>query len=269
MKRKIECINFDLDSVLYVPSEFLETALLMSIKTMIQMGLKANISEALEKLIEIRTLDSNAKDHFDQLCFHFNKIYDPLIIAAGVERYWDCKIGVMTTAPDNNLILSTFFNKYPLTIISNGPPVKQAGKVIRLGLSPFFSQHDADLNVQKHLFYCTTEKDREKPYPYLWLESQKDIGYHFSRAVMVGDRYWNDIFGAKRLGMIAVKVNQGAHSQETLKEVFSREWQSTENRGFFSQYHSEKEIMALMEPDYTIDSLRELAKVVAEIERTL
>jgi hypothetical protein len=51
--------------------------------------------------------------------------------------------------------------------------------------------------------------------------------------------------------------------------VFNREWQSKENRTFFSQYHSEKEIMALMEPDYTIDSLKELQKVVAEIESRL
>lgn len=269
MKGNIECIHFDLDSVLYVPSEFLETTLLMSIKGMIQTGLKAGLSEALAKLKEIRTVDSNAKDHFDQLCLHFNKTLDPLIIAAGVERYWDCKIGIMTSAPESNVILSTFFNRYPLTIISNGPPLKQAGKIVRLGLSHFFSQHDPDLNVQKHLFYCTDEKNREKPFPYLWLQSQKDIGYRFSRALMVGDRYWNDIFGARRLGMIAIKINQGPHARETIQEVFDREWQSGENRAFFSQYHSEKEIMALMEPDYTIDSLKKLEKVVADIERAL
>ena len=95
MKRKIECINFDLDSVLYIPSEFLETALRMSVKAMMQTGLKAGLDEALQKLIEIRFLNSNAKNHFNELCFYFNKKYDPLIIAAGIEKYWDCKIGTM------------------------------------------------------------------------------------------------------------------------------------------------------------------------------
>ncbi|MCG2777094.1 MAG: hypothetical protein L6406_15595, partial [Desulfobacterales bacterium] len=89
MKRKIECINFDLDSVLYIPSEFLETALRMSVKAMMQTGLKASLNEALQKLIEIRFLNSNAKNHFNELCFYFNKKYDPLIIAAGIEKYWD------------------------------------------------------------------------------------------------------------------------------------------------------------------------------------
>jgi putative hydrolase of the HAD superfamily len=269
MKRKIECINFDLDSVLYVPSEFLETTLLMSIKTMIQTGLKAGPSEALQKLKEIRTLDSNAKDHFDQLCLYFNKSYDPLIIAAGVERYWDCKIGIMTSAPESNVVLSILFNKYPLTIISNGPPLKQAGKLVRLGLSHYFSQHDTDLNVRRHLFYCTSEIDKVKPHPYLWLQAQEEIGYRFSRAVMVGDRYWNDIFGAKRLGMITIKINQGAHARETIQEVFEREWRSKEARAFFSQYHSEDEVMALMEPDHVVDSLKEIEKVIQEIERGL
>lgn len=269
VKRKIECIHFDLDSVLYVPSEFLETTLLMSIKAMIQTGLKADLSEAMERLKEIRAIDSNAKDHFDRLCLHFNQVHDPVIIAAGVERYWDCKIGIMTTAPESNLILSTLFNKYPLTIVSNGPPLKQAGKIVRLGLSHYFSQHDSDLNVKKHLFYCAPEKGRGKPFPYLWLQSREDIGYGFSCAVMVGDRYWNDVFGARRLGMIAVKVNQGPHARETIGEAFEREWQSKENRSFFSQHHSEKEIMALMEPDYSIDSLKELEKIVDRIEKNL
>ena len=258
-----------LDSVLYVPSEFLETTLLMSIKAMIQTGLRANLTDALKKLKDIRIIDSNAKDHFDQLCLYFNKSYDPLIIAAGVERYWDCKIGIMTSAPESRVILSTFFNHCPLTIISNGPPLKQAGKLVRLGLSHYFSRHDADLNVQKHLFYCTAERDKVKPYPSLWLQSQKDIGYHFPQAVMIGDRYWNDIFGAKRLGMITIKINQGAHARETIREVFDREWRSGETRAFFSQYHSENEIMALMEPDHTVESLKEIEKVIRKIEESL
>lgn len=267
MKHKIECIHFDLDSVLYVPSEFLETTLSMSIKAMMETGLKAGLNEALNKMNEIRALDSNAKDHFDQLCFHFNKSSDPVIIAAGVERYWDCKIGIMTSAPESSVILSTFFNKYPLTIISNGPPLKQAGKIVRLGLSHYFSKYDADLNIQKHLFYCTSEKGKMKPYPYLWVQSQEEIGYRFPGAVMVGDRYWTDIFGAKRLGMMTIKINQGAYAHETIEEAFEREWQSPETRSFFSQYHTEEEIMALMKPDYTVQSLKEIEKVVLKIER--
>ena len=269
MKEKIECIHFDLDSVLYIPAEFLETTLLMSIRAMIQTGLKASPREALQKLIEIRSINSNAKDHFDRLCLHFNNEYDPIVIAAGIEKYWDCKIGIMTSAPEATPVLSALYHKYPLTIISNGPPLKQAGKIVRLGLGHFFSQYDVELEIEKHFFYSSSEKTELKPHPYLWLKSQKDIGYDFSQAIMVGDRYWNDIFGANRLGMITVKINMGRHADETIEEALEKEWQSEDMLDFFSKQHSKEEIIRLMKPDYTITSLRELEKIIPEIEKNL
>ncbi len=267
--RKIECIHFDLDSVLYIPSEFLETALLVSIRSMIETGLKASPTKALEKLTEIRALNSNAKDHFDKLCLHFNKKYDPLVIAAGIEKYWDCKIGIMTSAPETTPVLTALYHKYPLAIISNGPPLKQAGKIVRLSLSHFFSQYDVERKVQKHFFYSTDKMKRMKPYPHLWLQCQKDLGYDFSRALMVGDRYWHDIFGANRLGIITVKMNRGHHAQETIEDALERARQSEDMATFFSEHHSEEEIMRLMQPDYAIESLKELEEIVADIEKTL
>ena len=269
MRRKIECIHFDLDSVLYIPSEFLETSLLVSVKAMIETGLKATPSKALKKLEEIRSSDPNAKNHFDKLCLHFNKRYDPLIIAAGVEKYWDCKVGVMTSAPEAKLVLSALYDKYPLVIITNGPPLKQAGKIVRLGLGHFFSRFDSRRKVQKHHFYATAEKSKMKPFPHLWLKSQKDLGHSFSRAVMVGDRYWEDIFGAKRLGMITVKISQGPHAHETIGEAYKNACESEEMMAFFQKEHTRKEMLNTMKPDYTIASLRRLGDVLAEAERRL
>jgi FMN phosphatase YigB (HAD superfamily) len=262
MKKTIQCINFDLDSVLYIPSEFLETTLLMSVKAMLQTGLKAELHEALEKLKAIRSVDSNAKDHFNKLCLFYNKNNDPLIIAAAIEKYWDCKIGNMTSAPETILVLSLLYEKFPLSIISNGPPLKQAGKIVRLGLAHFFSKFDDDLKFQEHYFYSTSEKLKVKPFPYLWLQSKKDIGYDFSAALMIGDRYWEDIFGANRLGMITVKMNRGRHSAETTEEAFEKAMQTREVRDYFLKEHPRQEILSLMKPHYTIDSLQELIKLV-------
>lgn len=258
MKRKIQCINFDLDSVLYIPSDFLETTLLMSVKAMIQAGLKADLHDALVKLTEIRSGDSNAKDHFDKLCLFFNKRYDPLVIAAGIEKYWDCKIGNMTSAPETILVLNILYRQYPLCIISNGPPLKQAGKIVRLGLAHFFSKYDENLKFKEHYFYATSEKMKQKPFPFLWFESSRDIGYPFENAVMVGDRYWEDIFGANRLGMVTVKLNRGRHAEETIEEAFDKAVGTDVAKEYFLKEHSGDEILGLMEPDYTIDNLQEL-----------
>ncbi|MBU2499377.1 MAG: HAD family hydrolase [Proteobacteria bacterium] len=269
MERKIECINFDLDSVLYIPSDFLEATLLMTIRAMTETGLKASPKKALKKLKEIRAIDPNAKDHFDQLCLHFNGSSDPLIVAAGIEKYWDCKIGMMTSAPETKLTLRSLYEKYPLAIVSNGPPLKQAGKIVRLGLSHFFSRYDARLKVQNHLFYATSEKRKMKPYPYLWLKSKKAIDYKFPRALMVGDRLWEDVFGARRLGMIAIRVNQGPHSHETVKKAFENASERKAEISFFLKRHTKEEILELMEPDYSITSLGELEKTVSRIEKNL
>ena len=262
MKREIQCINFDLDSVLYIPSDFLETTLLMSVKAMMQAGLKADLHDALAKLTEIRSGDSNAKDHFDKLCLFFNKRYDPLVIAAGIEKYWDCKIGNMTSAPETILVLNILYRQYPLCIISNGPPLKQAGKIVRLGLAHFFSKYDEDLKFHEHYFYATSEQMKRKPFPFLWLESRKDIGYEFPAAAMVGDRYWEDIFGANRLGMITVKLNRGRHAEETIEEAFDKAMGMEEMQDYFLKEHSREEIHSLMKPDYTINNLKELLEVL-------
>ncbi|PKN26010.1 MAG: hypothetical protein CVU64_18755 [Deltaproteobacteria bacterium HGW-Deltaproteobacteria-21] len=268
MARKIECINFDLDSVLYVPSDFLETTLLISIRAMIEVGLKAETKEALKRLQEIRSADPNARDHFDRLCLHFNKRFDPVVIAAGIEKYWDCKIGLMTSAPESKALLSSLYRKYPLAIISNGPPLKQAGKIVRLGISHFFSRLDSD-QEQTHLFYATAEEGKMKPYPYLWRMSRKEVGYAPQRALMVGDRFWEDIFGAKRLGMVTVKINQGHHSRETIGEALERGFRSAKTSGYFLRRHSKEEIRRLMTPDHAITSLGKLEEVIQEVEERL
>jgi len=268
MERKIECISFDLDSVLYVPSDFLETTLLISIRAMIEVGLKAETKEALRKLKEIRSSDPNARDHFDRLCLHFNKGFDPVVVAAGIEKYWDCKIGLMTSAPESKALLSSLYGKYPLAIISNGPPLKQAGKIVRLGISHFFSKVDSEKR-QTHLFYATAEEGKVKPYPHLWRMSRREIGYSPRRSLMVGDRFWEDIFGAKRLGMITVKINQGHHSRESVDEALERGFRSAKQKAYFLRIHSKEEIRRLMTPDYAITSLGKLEEVIRAVEETL
>ena len=263
---KIVCIHFDLDSVLYVPADFLETALQMSVNAMIKVGLEAEQEKALTELKKIRSIDSNGKDHFNQLCVRFNLENDPIIIAAGVEKYWDCKISLMTTAPEAIPTLRLLQKKYPLTIITNGPPIKQAGKIIRLSLNKFFACYDDAMDLKKHFFYASAEKEQQKPFPHLWQRAQKEMGFDFTKSIMVGDRYLQDIFGAKRLGMITVKVNQGSHISESIDDAFEAYQRLETEHQFFSGQHSSEDVRAMMIPDYTIDHIKELKQVINEVE---
>jgi len=83
---------------------------------------------------------------------------------------------------------------------------------------------------------------------------------------MVGDRYLQDIFGAKRLGMTTVKVKQGAHAEEVIDEAFETYQRLEAKHPFFSKEHSPERVRSMMIPDYTIYHLKELEEVVDGIE---
>jgi HAD superfamily hydrolase (TIGR01549 family) len=260
---KIECIHFDLDSVLYIPSAFLENTLKLSVRVMIENGLHADFEEALAKLKEIRETDSNASDHFDRLCHCFNGTIDPIVIASGVEKYWDCKSGNMMAAPHAHYVLGHLSQKCPLSIISNGRPVKQAAKLVRLGLAHFFTHYDPYKGVYERFFYATDDPALVKPNPFLWEKARQDLNFSYKRAIMVGDRYWADMLGARRLGMTTVKINQGEHRHETIAEAYEKNIRSASISGITG---SREEILAAMQPDYTINSLDELPPIVHSIE---
>ena len=261
---KIECIQFDLDSVLYIPAAFLENTLNLTVRVMIENGLQADFDEALAKLHEVRSKDSNAGNHFDLLCEHFNGCLDPLIIASGVEKYWDCKSGNMMAAPHAHYVLGRLSQKYPLSIISNGRPVKQAGKLIRLELAHFFTRYDAEKGVYERFFYATDDPAKAKPHPYLWHKSQQEVSFAFENAIMVGDRYWADMLGAKMLGMTTVKINQGEHRFETPAEAYEKNCYMVGK--LFDTPPAQEKVMDMMQPDFEINSLEDFPGIVKEIE---
>jgi putative hydrolase of the HAD superfamily len=258
---KIQCIHFDLDSVLYLPSDFLQSALRLSVQAMIQYGLKADPQEALDVLLAIRSEDSNAADHFNRLVEHFNGEYDPVIIAAGVEKYWDSKQSNMLCTANAFSVLRILSRKYPLTIVTNGIPVKQAGKLIRLGLCQFFIDFDPLSGLGRKRIYATARANEMKPFPFLWERAQGELKFDYHRCLMIGDRYWADIFGAKRLGMTTIKITQGEHRHESKEKALQR--------GMSKPQHlsgNPETILLQMEPDYIIADLIELLAIVEQIE---
>jgi len=262
---QIECIHFDLDSVLYIPIDFLENTLRLVVGAMIENGLQADMDDALKKLHEIRRADSNARDHFNRLCLHYNGNEDPIVIAAGVEKFWDCKAGGMITAPGAYNVLEQLSRNYPLTIISNGSPVKQAGKMTRLGLSRFFGGLKPRKGIWKHSFYATDDPARAKPKSDLWEAARHDLRFSYEKSLMVGDRYWTDMLGAKRLGMTTVKISQGEHQDETADEACDAH--ANDLRNIFDNPLAQEEALRLMQPDFTISKLVEVLDVVAFLEK--
>ena len=166
-------------------------------------------------------------------------------------------------APHAHYVLGSLSQRFPISIISNGRPVKQAAKLVRLGLAHFFTHYDSRKGVYERFFYATDDPALAKPSPFLWKTAQQDMNCSFNHAIMVGDRYWADMLGAKLLGMTTVKINQGEHCNETLAEAYEKNFENAAISGIAA---SREEIWSAMQPDYIIDSLEELPGVVSSIE---
>ena len=261
---EIECIFFDLDAVLYIPADFLDVTLELTVKAMIQHGLRATPREALQALMEIRKGDSNGKDHLDQLCMRLNGHADSVVIAAGVEKYWDCKMGNMMPAQGAHKVLTSLASRYPLAVISNGDPKKQAGKLIRLTLDHYFATYGKGMILERHNVYSTLGA-KKKPHPHLWQKAAKEIGCRLENSVMVGDRYVVDLMGAKRLGMTTIKVNQGKYKEETPEESY--EDKREELAELFPDM-TRKEALDLMQPDHVTRKLSRIPELIERIERS-
>ena len=138
-------------------------------------------------------------------------------------------------------------------------------QLVRLGLAHYFTRFDSSGNILARHFFATYEVGRMKPAPYLWEEARKIMGYEFAYSVMIGDRFWADILGAKRLGMRTVKVDQGGHCQETWEEAYREN--AAVIPDLFPGTISSQEAGRLMTPDATVKGLIELETVLAAFAR--
>lgn len=248
---EVKCIHFDLDSVLYVYTDFIERAIRECTSEMIARGLNAGHDDAIAKLRQIRAKDPNSHQHFDELCYHFNKSYDKIIIASAIERYWEIKNTVIKPVFGAKTVLKTLRDAgYVLTIVTNGIPIKQAGKVVKLGLDKYF------YNPENGKFNFFAGLENGKPKAHLWNEAKKRTGIEHKDSVMVGDRLYSDIYGANRLKMKTILVRQGPHASETPEEVYRKK--GLKNRDFFR----------LCRPDAEVDDIREIPKIITQFNKS-
>ncbi|MCB9362735.1 HAD-IA family hydrolase [Candidatus Woesearchaeota archaeon] len=265
----LRAICFDLDGVLYMPHEFIRTILLHSVRAMITYGLKAEVDVALDKLIEIRNEDTGATDHFNRLCLHFNRQEDPIIIASGVEKYHESKTAYMQRPKGLDYVLSKLKEHYILCLVSNGRPIKQADKAVRLGIVHYFTKFGSDASIRQRMVYISNDPSKMKPMPYLWNACTQDLGVDFSECVMIGDKLWEDMVGAKRLGMKTIKINQGNHALLSIKDSFVKAKKSTAFKRLYPKGLTLKEFTELATPDAQAIDLTELPGLIQNIAADL
>jgi len=207
MMRPLRYVLFDIDDTLYSTSDFARQARSNGAAALVQAGVRLSEQELLQELEEVvGEFSSNYEHHFDKLLLRlpgssWQGLNPAILIAGAVSAYHNTKLTQLK--PFADVIPSLVRLKtagLPLGVITAGLPVKQAEKLIRLGLVDFF---------ETNAIFIADQIGFSKPNKKLYLRACRSVGVTPGEAMYVGDNPVNDIDPANEAGMITVRVRRG------------------------------------------------------------
>ncbi len=198
----LKAILFDIDDTLFSTTEFARRARGNAVRAMVQAGLDLPEEAVLKELDEVLAeFSSNYEHHFDKLLQRLRpscleRTNSALIVAAGVAAYHDTKFRELAPFDDVFPLLSDLKRAgLRLGVITHGWTVKQAEKLVRLGLVPYLDPKAVFISDQVGI---------SKPNPKLYATALRDLDLPAREVMYVGDSPEHDIAPPKSLGMVTV-----------------------------------------------------------------
>jgi len=194
----IKAIFFDLDDTLYNSTDLSTKARRTAIEHMISKGLEMDADRAYELFMQVvRRYGSNYEHHFEK--FFTDELGIPpdyRMISAAVIAYHHTKFVNIHPYPHAvQTILELRIRGYHLGVITDGLPIKQWEKLIRLGMDDFFET--VIITGDESIGYA-------KPDPRVFSLALERAGVSAEQSVMVGDKLHTDVDGANKSGMTSV-----------------------------------------------------------------
>jgi putative hydrolase of the HAD superfamily len=199
----LKAIFFDIDDTLFSTSDFAERARRNAVRGMIRHGLKIDSEAAWRELREvISEFSSNYDAHFDKLLLRippesYAGINPIILVAAGVIGYHETKslelkpfddvIGALRILSRSSLILG---------IISAGLQIKQAEKLIRLGIYPY---------LRPDAIFISDQIGISKPNVKLYQTACAQLDLEPHQVLYVGDNPRQDIDPCNQLGITTIR----------------------------------------------------------------
>lgn len=235
--RTLRALFLDIDDTLYSTSEFAAVARRAAMDAMIRHGLRMQLEDAMAELYEvIAEFGSNYPFHYDRLLRRLPPSAAPdvnpaILVAAAVGAYHDTKYRSLFPFRDVPDVLHRIRSSTEIVIgiITEGLEIKQAEKLVRLGVIPYLTPGAIFISDQIGI---------SKPNLKLYQRACSEAGVRPSEAMYVGDHPENDIAPAKQLGMVAVR----------------HRWQGGK--------HASSE--GTVAPDYQIRSFHELLQILRD-----
>ncbi|MBP1913024.1 TIGR02253 family HAD-type hydrolase [Thermococcus stetteri] len=206
----IRAVLFDLDDTLVDTTKLAELARKNAVENMVRHGLPVDFNTAYSELLElINEYGSNFGKHFDYLLRRLDLPQNPKWIAAGVIAYHNTKFAYLRSVKNSKRVLLELKREgYKVAVVTDGDPIKQWEKILRLELDEYFD----DVFISDYLGV-------KKPHPKIFLKALKKLGVKPEEAVMVGDRLYSDIYGAKNVGMTTVWFRYGKYRDREMEYV--------------------------------------------------
>ena len=198
----LRAVLFDIDDTLFSTTQFAKVARKNAVHAMVKTGLDLPEEVVLKELEEVLAeFSSNYDHHFDQLLRRLRpkaleSVNPALIVAAGVAAYHDTKFRELKPFDDVIPLLSALRGAGVITgVITHGWTIKQAEKIVRLGLVP---------HLHPRAVFISDQLGISKPNPKIYALALHDLGLQPPEAMYVGDSPSHDITPPKSLGMKAV-----------------------------------------------------------------
>lgn len=211
-ERKIRAVFFDVDDTLFATSEFARQAHLSAVRAMVQAGVRMSCEELFDELKEVvQEFTSNYPYHFDKLLLrlppethcHVNRA---IVIASAVIAYHDTVQALLAPYPDALSILKALAGRDVVRgVITAGLSIKQAEKLVRLGVYPYLSPDAIFISEQIGI---------SKPNPKIYKWVCKALSLSPEEVVYVGDNPTRDIDPPNHIGMVTVRIRKGGKYDE-------------------------------------------------------
>jgi putative hydrolase of the HAD superfamily len=191
---KIKAIIFDLDDTILDNEPLVEGQVRQAISVMIERGFRADLEEAVKKIIEIIRGDVRL-DKFRELAKYYDH-EDDEIVEAGKHKYKTANIENLRCFPGTRDVLDELNGKFKLVLLTQGNPEQQQKKIDMLDIREYFD-------------FAFTPEDEGKR------EALKDalevLELNPNEILVVGDRIDVEIAFGNDMGMKTVRLLKGKY----------------------------------------------------------
>ncbi len=241
----IKLVGFDLDDCLFDSTGLSDRARLKGINAMIDLGLKIDRQNAIKMITEVvKEYGSNSSNHYNYFIRRYNRLEDVnekipyslqfKYISAAVMAYHKEKIDSIKLYDDVKPCLIKLREMgLKSAIISDGLPIKQYEKILRLGIDDLI-----DLTT------ISDEIGVRKPNPKLFEFCLKKFNIEGTETIYIGDRLEKDIIPARLNNIHSIYIHRG---------------------GKYDIYKTGEKFPEGIKPDYEISNLNEIFDIIDEI----